>query len=169
MRSYLKLRRVNGVVPDPALPFLGVYLTLTTAGGITLGPSAMLAFARERYRVWAWQGRDAWEALRFPGAWRLLSRCPRAGLTEVKHAMSRHAYLRAAQRYCPHLRLDDLAVKSCGIRAQAVSREGEMLHDFLLQTTPRSAHVLNAPSPAATSAFPIAEAIVAQLQNRRGS
>ena len=156
-------------VPDPALPFLGVHLTLTTDGGITLGPSAMLAFARERYRAWAWQSRDAWEALRFPGTWRLLSRFPQAGLAEVMHALSRRAYLRAAQRYCPHLRLDDLAAKSCGIRAQAVSREGEMLHDFLFQTTPRSVHVLNAPSPAATSAFPIAEAIVEQLQNRRGS
>ena len=156
-------------VPDPALPFLGVHLTLTTDGGITLGPSAMLAFARERYRAWAWQAGDAWEALRFPGTWRLLSRFPRAGLAEVMHALSRHAYLRAAQRYCPNLRLDDLAAKSCGIRAQAVSREGEMLHDFLFQTTPRSVHVLNAPSPAATSAFPIAQAIVEQLQNRRGA
>ena len=156
-------------MPDPALPFLGVHLTLTTDGGIMLGPSAMLAFALERYRAWAWQGRDAWEALRFPGTWRLLSRFLRAGLAEIMRALSRHAYLRAAQRYCPNLRLDDLAAKSCGIRAQAVSREGEMLQDFLFQTTPRSVHVLNAPSPAATSAFPIAAAIVEQLQNRRGA
>ncbi|MBK6660924.1 MAG: L-2-hydroxyglutarate oxidase [Proteobacteria bacterium] len=151
-------------VPDPALPFLGVHLTLTTDGGITLGPSAMLAFAREDYRAWAWQGRDAWQALGFPGTWRLLSRFARAGVSEILHAASRHAYLRAARRYCPSLVLSDLAEKSCGIRAQAVSRDGEMIHDFLFQTTARSVHVLNAPSPAATSAFPIAEAIVARLQ-----
>ncbi len=151
-------------VPDPALPFLGVHLTLTTDGGITLGPSAMLAFARERYSAWAWHNRDALQALGFPGTWRLLARFPRAGITEVLHAASRRAYLRAAQRYCPSLRLDDLAEKSCGIRAQAVSREGDMIHDFLFHTTPRSVHVLNAPSPAATSAFPIAAAIVGQMQ-----
>ncbi len=151
-------------VPDPALPFLGVHLTLTTDGGITLGPSAMLAFAREDYRAWAWQNRDAWQALSFPGTWRLLSRFARAGVTEVLHAASRRAYLRAAQRYCPALVLADLAEKSCGIRAQAVSRDGDMIHDFLFETTPRSVHVLNAPSPAATSAFPIAEAVIAQLQ-----
>jgi L-2-hydroxyglutarate oxidase len=151
-------------VPDPALPFLGVHLTLTTDGGITLGPSAMLAFAREDYRAWAWHGSDAWQALSFPGTWRLLARFPRAGLAELRHAASRRAYLRAAQRYCPHLTLSDLAEKSCGIRAQAVSRAGEMIHDFLFHSTPRSVHVLNAPSPAATSAFPIAAAIVEQMQ-----
>lgn len=151
-------------VPDPALPFLGVHLTLTTDGGITLGPSAMLAFAREDYRAWAWRGVDAWQALSFPGTWRLLSRFARAGVSEVLHAASRRAYLGAARRYCPALVLSDLAEKSCGIRAQAVSRDGEMIHDFLFETTARSVHVLNAPSPAATSAFPIAEAVIAQLQ-----
>ncbi len=156
-------------VPDPALPFLGVHLTLTADGGITLGPSAMLAFAREDYRAWAWHSRDAWQALSFPGTWRLLARFPRAGLAEVRHAASRQAYLRAAQRYCPNLTLDDLAAKSCGIRAQAVSRAGEMIHDFLFQTTARTVHVLNAPSPAATSAFPIAEAIVEQMQASKPS
>lgn len=156
-------------VPDPTLPFLGVHLTLTTDGGITLGPSAMLAFAREQYRAWAWQSGDAWAALRFPGTWRLLSRFPRAGVAELMHALSRRAYLQAARRYCPNLRLEDLATKSCGIRAQAVNRSGEMLHDFLFQSTPRSVHVLNAPSPAATSAFPIAHAIVERLQTSRAS
>ena len=156
-------------VPDPALPFLGVHLTLTTDGGITPGPSAMLAFAREHYRAWAWHSRDAWEALRFPGTWRLLSRFPRAGAAEIMHALSRRAYLHAARRYCPNLQLEDLATKSCRIRAQAVSRTGEMLHDFLFQSTPRSVHVLNAPSPAATSAFPIAQAIVERLQTNRES
>lgn len=151
-------------VPDPALPFLGIHLTLTTDGGITLGPSAMLAFAREDYRAWAWRNDDAWHSLRFAGTWRLLARYPRAACAELRHALSRRAYLRVAQRYCPALRLSDLEQKSCGIRAQVVNRDGEMLHDFLLKATPRSVHVLNAPSPAATSAFPIAEAIVARLQ-----
>lgn len=150
-------------VPDPALPFLGVHLTLTTDGGITIGPTAMLAFAREVYAKWAWRTRDAWALARFPGTWRLLARFPRAGLTELMHAASRRAYLRAARRYCPALELSDLETHACGIRAQAVRRDGSMVHDFLLHETPRSVHVLNAPSPAATSAFPIAEAIAARV------
>ncbi|MGE0858397.1 MAG: L-2-hydroxyglutarate oxidase [Gammaproteobacteria bacterium] len=150
-------------VPDPALPFLGVHLTLTADGGLTLGPSAMLALAREIYRPWAWQARDALEALRYAGTWRLLARYPRAGVAELLHAASRRAYLAAARRYCPELTLDDLATWSCGIRAQAVSPAGELIHDFAFAGTARSVHVLNAPSPAATAAFPIAEAVVTRL------
>ena len=150
-------------VPDPALPFLGVHLTLTTAGGITIGPSAMLAFARETYTKWALDRRDSLDLLRFGGTWRLLARYPRAGLVELLHAASRRAYLQAARQYCPGLALDDLAVAACGIRAQAVHANGDMVQDFLFRQTPRSVHVCNAPSPAATSAFPIAEAIVERL------
>ena len=54
-------------VPDPRLPFLGVHLTLTTDGRLTLGPTAMLAFARERYRKWAFDGRDFLAAVAHPG------------------------------------------------------------------------------------------------------
>lgn len=150
-------------VPDARLPFLGVHLTRTVGGGLTLGPSAMLAFAREDYRAWACDARDLRETFAFGGTWRLLARYPRAGLAELACALSRRAYLRAARRYCPALELSDLASASCGIRAQAVTHRGDMIHDFLLLETARSLHVANAPSPAATSAFPIADTLVARL------
>lgn len=89
------------------------------------------------------------------------------GAAEVTHALSWRVCPRAARHYCSNLRLDDLAMKSCGVCARAVSRTGEMLHDFLFQTTRHSVHVLNTPSPAATSAFPIARAIVERLQTSR--
>ncbi|MCB1748680.1 MAG: L-2-hydroxyglutarate oxidase [Gammaproteobacteria bacterium] len=154
-------------VPDPRLPFLGVHLTLTTDGGITIGPTAMLALARERYAKWAVNPADLVASLGNPGTWRLLARFPRAGLSEVAHALSRRLYLREAQRYCPSLTLDDLATHACGIRAQAVTRSGDMVHDFLIEQTARSVHVLNAPSPAATSAFPIAAALVERITAAR--
>ena len=150
-------------VPDPSLPFLGVHLTVTTDGAITIGPTAMLAFARERYRKWAIEWRDCAELARFPGAWRLLGRYPRAGGIELLHAVSRQLYLQAARRYCPELELSDLARHECGIRAQAVARDGSMIHDFLIVETARSVHVCNAPSPAATAALPIAEMVVERL------
>jgi (S)-2-hydroxyglutarate dehydrogenase len=151
-------------VPDPRLPFLGVHLTLTTAGHLTLGPTAMLALARERYWKWAFDSRDALATLSHPGTWRLLARFPRAGALELAHALSRRLYLAAARRYCPQLTLNDLADRDCGVRAQAVNRRGEMLGDFVIEHTARSVHVLNAPSPAATAAFPIADSIVARLE-----
>ena len=150
-------------VPDPRLPFLGVHLTPTTDGFITVGPTAMLAFAREIYRKWAVNIRDMSDALSFRGTWRLLARFPRAGWQECLHAIDRKCYLHAAQRYCPGLIVDDLNHHECGVRAQAVTAGGEMIHDFLIKQTSRSVHVCNAPSPAATAAFPIADAIVARI------
>ena len=150
-------------VPDPTLPFLGIHLTRMIDGGITVGPSAMLALARERYTRTAVDARDLFDAVRYPGTWRALARYPRAGLKELGYALSPARYLEAVRRYCPALTLADLLPYQSGIRAQAVSRDGRLLHDFLLRRTPRTLHVCNAPSPAATAALPIAEKVVARL------
>ena len=149
-------------VPDPSLPFLGVHLTLTVDDGLVLGPSAMLALAREQYRRTGFSAADTTAMLTHPGLIRLLSRYPRAGLKELGYAVNKRSYLRAAQRYCPELRLTDLATTHCGIRAQLVDRHGALVNDFVLEQRPNMLHVLNAPSPAATAAFPIAGEICRQ-------
>jgi L-2-hydroxyglutarate oxidase len=150
-------------VPDPSLPFLGIHLTRMVEGNVTVGPSAMLALAREDYRKTGFDARDALDALRFAGLWRLLARYPRAGLGELACAVSRRRYLAAVQRYCPELTLEDLQPYKSGIRAQALAPDGRLLHDFLLHRTARTLHVCNAPSPAATAALPIADEIVDRL------
>lgn len=150
-------------VPDPALPFLGVHLTRTIDGGMTVGPSAMLAFDRETYAKFAVSWRDVKSLAATPGLARLLLRYRGAGLVECLHAVSRRAYLRAVRKYCPDLTLADLEHHTCGIRAQALGPDGRLIHDFLLRRTPRSVHVCNAPSPAATAALPIAARVVDEL------
>ncbi|MGR9091501.1 MAG: L-2-hydroxyglutarate oxidase [Gammaproteobacteria bacterium] len=155
-------------VPDPALPFLGVHLTRTIDGGMIVGPSAMLAFDRETYAKFAFSWRDVKALARTPGLARLLLQFRGAGITECLHAVSRRAYLRAVRKYCPDLTLADLSGHSCGIRAQAVSPDGRLMHDFLIRRTPRSVHVCNAPSPAATAALPIADRIVDELAGPPG-
>jgi L-2-hydroxyglutarate oxidase len=47
-----------------------------------------------------------------------------------------------------------------GVRAQAVRPDGSLLDDFLVVTEPRQVHVLNAPSPAATSSLELARHVV---------
>ena len=42
-------------------------------------------------------------------------------------------------------------------------RDGSFVHDFLLRSTPRTLHVVNAPSPAATSAIPIGEEVARRV------
>ena len=143
-------------VPDPGLPFLGVHLTRTLDGGVTVGPNAVLGLAREGYRKGSVSGRDLADLLRFPGFWRVARRQLRTGAVEQWNSLSRRGYLGLVHRYCPELTVDDLLPEPAGIRAQAVRRDGTLVEDFLLVETDASVHVLNAPSPAATSAMPIA-------------
>lgn len=150
-------------IPDPTLPFLGIHLTRTIDGGITVGPNAVLAPGREAYRNADFDWRDMLETAAFPGFWRLLPGYWRAGFTEFRNSAWRAGYLREVQKYCPRLQLADLQPHPAGIRAQAVDRSGRLLQDFLLLESARSLHVCNAPSPAATSALPIARHIVARV------
>lgn len=142
-------------IPDPSLPFLGVHLTPMIGGFVTVGPNAVLAFARYGYRFGDINSADLWEMARFRGFRRMIVDNIRSGLTEVANSLSRRRYLALCQRYCPELILSDLQPHPSGIRAQAVNRDGRLLHDFLIERTARTVHVLNAPSPAATSALPI--------------
>lgn len=150
-------------IPDPALPFLGVHLSPTIDGGITVGPNAVLGFAREDYRKGAVKVRDVLDYARYPGMWRVARANVRTGIHEMKNSLFKRGYLAECQKYCPELQLSDLLPREAGIRAQAVRRDGTLVHDFLLERTPRSIHVLNAPSPAATSALPIGQTLAEEL------
>ncbi len=154
-------------VPDPDLPFLGVHLTKTMDGGVTVGPNAVLGLAREGYPRGSVRGRDVADLARFPGFWRVARAQLRTGIVEQWNSLNKSGYLALVQRYCPELTTDDLLPAPAGIRAQAVRRDGTLVEDFLLAETPTSVHVLNAPSPAATSAMPIAAHIADRVLARR--
>ena len=150
-------------VPDPQLPFLGVHLTSHIDGTVSVGPSAMLALARESYHKLGFNLRDAAQTIGSRGFWELLRQFPGPSCQEFLMAISRRRYAQAANRYCAEITADDLLTHRCGIRAQAVGRRGELIHDFLFEKTDRMLHVLNAPSPAATAAIPIGKHIVDML------
>jgi (S)-2-hydroxyglutarate dehydrogenase len=144
-------------VPDPDLPFLGIHLTRTVDGGVTVGPNAVLGMSREGYRHGSFARRDVAEYVRFAGMWKVARTHFRTGVREVRNSLFRRGYLAECRRYCPELTLDDLQPEPAGIRAQAVLKDGTLVHDFLLMRTARTLHVCNAPSPAATSALPIGD------------
>ena len=150
-------------VPDPALPFLGVHLTLTVGGGITVGPNAVLGMSREGYPKFSVNRTDLGELLRFPGFWRLARTQLRTGIAEQWNSLVKRGYLRQVRKYCPELTASDLLPEPAGIRAQAVLDDGRMVEDFMFRRTDRQLHVINAPSPAATSAMPIAAEICAEV------
>ncbi len=150
-------------VPDPDLPFLGAHLTRTLDGRLLVGPSALLAPARDAYRLRALRPRDLGETLAWPGTWRLARRHWRAGARELHQAASRGAFLAGAARLVPALRGARTRTAPAGIRAQALARDGSLLDDFVVHRTERAIHVRNAPSPAATSSLALARLIADQL------
>jgi L-2-hydroxyglutarate oxidase len=150
-------------VPNPALPFLGVHLTPMVDGTITVGPNAVLSLAREGYTKFAFDLKDAAAALAYPGTWRAVGAHPKATWNELRGWLSRRHFLSEARKYCPDLTLADLGTYRSGNRAQAIRPDGSLVDDFLIESAGPVTVVLNAPSPAATSALPIAEEIVARL------
>ena len=153
-------------VPDPTLPFLGVHLTRHAGGDVLIGPTALLAPARDAYSLRDVRRRDLGETLRWPGTWRLARRFWRTGMTELRHATSTAALTRAAARYVPELRTEDTLPGWAGVRAQALTRDGKLVDDFVFSHTERALHVRNAPSPGATAALAIARYVADEAERQ---
>lgn len=150
-------------IPNPDLPFLGIHLTCTIDGKITVGPNAVLGFAREGYAKGSFKLGDVADMASFAGFWRMAGNNWRSAVSEFANSLSKARYLKECRKYCPGLVLSDLGTPAAGIRAQAVMNDGTLVHDFLFEQTERMLHVCNAPSPAATSAIPIGRMIVDRL------
>jgi L-2-hydroxyglutarate oxidase LhgO len=151
-------------VPDPRYPFLGVHFTRRVSGELEVGPNAVLALAREGYRRSDVRWTDVRDVLTWPGAWRMAARHWRTGVREVRGSWSVRTYLRDAQRYVPAIGPDDVVRGRCGIRAQAVDRDGTLVDDFRISQSDGVTSLRNAPSPAATSSLAIAAHVVDRLE-----
>ena len=147
-------------VPDPTLPFLGVHLTRMLDGSVHAGPNAVLALRREGYRWTDFSAKDVAEVATFPGTWRLARRYAiPTGLDEVRRSFSKKRFAASLARLVPAVTEADIVRHGSGVRAQAMRSDGSLVDDFLIETARDQVHVLNAPSPAATSALEIARHI----------
>ena len=155
-------------LPDPSFPFLNVHLTRTVEGGVEAGPNAVLGLAREGYRKTDINIKDSFEALTYPGLWRLARTYWRTGIGELVRSFSRKVFTRSLKKLISEVEEEDLAPIEAGVRAQALAKDGELVNDFLIVDGKRSVHVLNAPSPAATAAIPIGETIAERITERTG-
>jgi (S)-2-hydroxyglutarate dehydrogenase len=149
-------------VPDPEMPFLGVHLTRMIDGSVHAGPNAVLALAREGYRWSDISPRDLFGTVTFPGFLKLAAANVRTGAQEVLRSFSKRLFARDLARLVPEITPADLVPSGAGVRAQAIGRDGKLIDDFAIHQTQNQIHILNAPSPAATSALEIARHI-AQL------
>jgi L-2-hydroxyglutarate oxidase len=153
-------------VPDPELPFLGVHFTRRIDGRVEAGPNAVLAWKREGYSRTAFSLADAATTLAFPGFWRMAPRHARVAWSEYRRAFSRARFVASLRRLVPALRDADVRPAGCGVRAQALGRDGRLLDDFVFVEAERMLHVLNAPSPAATASLAIGREIAGRVAAR---
>jgi L-2-hydroxyglutarate oxidase LhgO len=150
-------------VPDPRFPFLGVHFTRRIDGAVEVGPNAVLALGREHYRGAPADWAGLTSTLRYRGFRRLAGRHWLAGSRELVNSRSKRLYARSARKLVPALAAGDLIAGGAGVRAQAVDEDGNLLDDFVIENVGRTVHVLNAPSPGATSSLAIGRYISAQV------
>ncbi|GLY48090.1 L-2-hydroxyglutarate oxidase [Lentzea sp. NBRC 102530] len=151
-------------VPDPTLPFLGVHLTRMLDGSVHAGPNAVLALRREGYKWSQVSPADLFEVAKFPGTWRLARKFAKTGLEEVVRSFSRKRFAASLARLVPAVQEADLVRAEAGVRAQAMLPDGSLVDDFLFETAARQVHVLNTPSPAATSSLEIAKHVADEAE-----
>lgn len=158
--SGLDIRGLVYPVPDLNVPFLGVHTTTTTSGSTYFGPTAMPALGRENYR--GLDGVEWAEAGRMVGDLGVQFVRNRQGFRTLALQESRKTlkagFVRDAQKLIPRLRMEHLRrCDKVGLRAQMLDRaRRELVMDFLVEKGENQTHILNAISPAFTSAFAFA-------------
>jgi (S)-2-hydroxyglutarate dehydrogenase len=176
--SWLELRPdqhhlVRGnIYPVPTgggLPFLGVHLTRRVDGRVWVGPNAVPVFAREGRSPASLDTHDARAVLAYPGSWRLARAHWQVVVGEVWRDRVLAATTRAVQRYVPAIERAHLRRGPWGVRAQLVDRRGRLVDDFTIRELGRTIHLLNAPSPAATSALTIGGELAERALARLGA
>jgi len=150
-------------VPDARFPFLGVHFTRMISGEVECGPNAVLAFAREGYTKSKINFFDLLDSLTYPGFLKMSQKFWREGMYEMQRSFSKAAFVKALQKLVPDIKAEYLVTAQAGVRAQAVTPSGALVDDFVIEERERVVHVLNAPSPAATSSLNIGESIAGIL------
>lgn len=158
-----KIKNLVYPVPDPKFPFLGVHFTRMINGSIECGPNAVFTFKREGYNRTSFSFKDTFEALTFVGTWKLFGKHWRKGIDEYKRAFSKQLFVKELKKMMPSITTNDVVPSRSGVRAQAIDYNGNMVDDFKILVHKGNVHVLNAPSPAATSCLAIADEIVSQI------
>lgn len=150
-------------VPDPKFPFLGVHFTRGIDGSVECGPNAVFSFGKESYKKFDVNFFEALDSICYPGFLKMASQHWKMGLGEIYRSFNKLAFTKALQRLVPEIQSKDMISSPSGIRAQSIDSSGNLIDDFVIETEGSIVNVCNAPSPAATSCFGIADTIVSKL------
>jgi hypothetical protein len=85
-------------------------------------------------------------------------------LLELSHSISKYYFCKSLQKLIPDININDIEYAGAGVRAQAMSPNGDLISDFEIVSDNNIYHVINDPSPAATSSLSIADYIVSKIK-----
>ena len=154
-RARALVRNLIYPVPDPRFPFLGATFGRIKGGVVRCGPNAMVAGSREGYSITSLDPSEVWSIVSQPAFWRMAARYWRTGFQEIYFSLRKAAFVRSMQKLVPEIKSSDLERWGSGVRAQAILSNGSLVDDFVIEETHNAVHVINAPSPGATSSLSI--------------
>jgi L-2-hydroxyglutarate oxidase len=152
-------------VPDERFPFLGIHLTRRIGGDVDCGPNAVLAFAREGYKWTNINANELLNTVAYKGFINLALKYWKFGMHEFARSLSKYLFIKEVQTLVPSINSGMVEKVQSGVRAQAVSKNGDLVDDFVFKRSGNFLSVINSPSPAATSCFAIGNKIVNELYN----
>ena len=147
-------------VGNPKFPFLGVHFTRMINGDREVGPNAVLAFKREGYKNSDISINDMIDYLGYSGFLKFIGKNLTFCINEFSTSILKSSFLKKTQKLIPEIRDKDIKSGPAGVRAQGIDSNGNLMMDFEVKTHNNQIHVINAPSPAATSALSIADYII---------
>ena len=147
-------------VGNPKFPFLGVHFTRMINGDREVGPNAVLAFKREGYKNSDISVNDMIDYLGYSGFLKFIGKNFIFCVKEFSTSILKSSFLKKTQKLIPEIRSKDIINGPAGVRAQGIDSNGNLMMDFEIKTHNNQIHIINAPSPAATSALSIADHII---------
>ena len=147
-------------VGNPKFPFLGVHFTRMINGDREVGPNAVLAFKREGYKNSDISINDMIDYLGYSGFLKFIGKNFTFCVNEFSTSILKSSFLKKTQKLIPEIRSKDIKSGPAGVRAQGIDSSGNLMMDFDIKTHNNQIHIINAPSPAATSALSIADHII---------
>ena len=147
-------------VGNPKFPFLGVHFTRMINGDREVGPNAVLAFKREGYKNTDISISEMLDYLSYLGFLKFIGKNFLFSLNEFSTSILKSSFLKKTQKLIPDISSSDIKSGPAGVRAQGINHKGNLMMDFDIKIHKNQIHVINAPSPAATSALSIADYII---------
>ena len=147
-------------VGNPKFPFLGVHFTRMINGDREVGPNAVLAFKREGYKNTDISISEMLDYLSYLGFLKFIGKNFLFSLNEFSTSILKSSFLKKTQKLIPDISSSDIKSGPAGVRAQGIDHKGNLMMDFDIKIHKNQIHVINAPSPAATSALSIADYII---------